>query len=195
MSGMTAPRARLAHAVAGRLRVRLHAPLEPEHLHRLAGELERIPYIRTARVDRAARSVTVTFDPLLVSAPVLLDQLCSLGLVVLDPFDLAEWGQLLAAELVPRAENSATLPGHINRELRAASAGRLDLLRVATGLLLLLTGLEVRAALARGEAIHWLRVLAFLLTVASIWSRHLFPAGAAGRARRAGPLYGDGRSK
>jgi hypothetical protein len=177
------------------LRVRLHAPHEPGHLHRLAAELERIAHTRTVRANHAARSVTVTFDPLQVSAPALLDHLCTLGLVALDLSDPVEWGELLATEWVPRAEDPATLLGQINQELRAASAGRLDLFRVATGLLLLLTGMEVRGALARGEAISWLRALAYLLAVASIWSRHLFLTEAAGQAGCVGPPYGDGRSK
>jgi hypothetical protein len=165
------PRAQVAHAVPGRLRVRIDAPRGQGKLHRLEDELNRMPDTADVRANHAARSVTVTFNPLQTSPNSLLDRLQEIGLIALNFADPAEWGEALVEEVLPRAEDPATLPGRLNQELLTATAGHLDLFRIAVGLLLLSAGFQVRGALLRGEAIPWLRVTAYLLAATSIWTR------------------------
>lgn len=162
----------MAHTVPGRLRVRIDAPRGQGKLRQLADTLRQMPETDSVRANHAARSVTVTFDPRQISVCVLLDRLHDLGLIALELTDPREWGDLLAEQVVPRAEDPATVPGRLNEELLALSGGRLDLFRVTAALLLLSAGLMVRGALLRGEAIPWLRVLTYLLAAASIWTRH-----------------------
>jgi hypothetical protein len=165
------PQARLASAAPGRLRIRIDASRGEGKLGRLADELERMPDTRSVRPNHAARSVTVKYDPNQVTAPTLLSRLERLGLIALDLADPSEWPELLAGELVPLAEDPRTLPGRLNRHLRRATAGGLDLLHLTVAVLLLSAGLQVRNALLRGQAVPWLRVLAYVLAAVSIWTR------------------------
>jgi hypothetical protein len=169
--------ARVMHSTPGRIRVRIDAPRGQGRLQRLAEELNRMPDTRTVRANHTARSVTVTFDRQLCSAPTLLERLQELGMIALDLADPEEWAETLVEEVVPQAEDPTTLPGWFNRELLWASAGNLDLFRLTVGLLLLTAGMQLRAGLLRGEGIPWLRVLTYLLAAASIWTRHRERAG------------------
>jgi hypothetical protein len=173
------PRARVAHAVRGRLRVKIDAPPGRGKLHQLAAQLREMPDALAVHANHSARSVTVTYDPHQVSAPALLERLCRLGLVALDLIDPAEWAEMLAEEVVPQAEDAQTLPGRVNRELLLTTRGRVDLFRLTVGLLLVTAGIQVRRALLRGDAIPWLRVLTYLLAAASIWTRRR-PAASVG---------------
>jgi hypothetical protein len=163
--------AQVAHAVPGRIRVRIDAPRGEGKLHRLAEELKRMPATQSVRANHAARSVTVTFDPKQVSSSRLLADLQELGPIALNLANPAEWGEVLVQEVLPRAEDPRTLSGRLNQGLLAATGGHLDLFRIAVGLLLLSAGLSVRGALMRGEAIPWARIIAYLVAAASIWSR------------------------
>src|SRR5436305_1081844 len=99
MSETTVPPVHLAHSGPGRLRVRVPTPPGRGHLHRLAAELDAMPDTQTVCANHTARSVTVTFDPAAVSAPVLLQRLCTLGLIALDGCDPAKVTEFLLAEL------------------------------------------------------------------------------------------------
>jgi hypothetical protein len=165
------PRATVAHALRGRLRVKIDAPAGQGKLHRLASELREMPATLDVQANHRARSVTVTYDPHQVSAAGLLDRLRQLGFIALNITNPMEWGEMLAEEVVPEARDPRTLPGRLNRELLLASAGKLDVFRLTVGLLLVTAGLQVRRALLQGEAIPWLRVLTYLLAASSIWTR------------------------
>jgi hypothetical protein len=69
--------------------------------------------------------------------------------------------------------------GQIHRELHEATGGRITMVHVTIGLLLLSAGAQVRGAFMQGHGIPWLRVLTYLLAVASIWTRHQERAGLA----------------
>src|SRR5436190_1146315 len=128
-SSMT--RAQVAHAVPGRLRVRIEAPRGQGKLHHLADELNRMPDTAAVRANHAARSVTVTFNPQQVSAPRLLERLQEIGLIALNFANPAEWSEALVEDVLPRADDPSTLPGRLNQELLAATGGHLDLFRIA----------------------------------------------------------------
>jgi hypothetical protein len=130
-----------------------------------------MPGTETVRSNHTARSVTVTYDPQQLSAAAILDRLRRVGTVALDLADPMEWAETLAEEVVPEAENPATLPGRLNRQLLLASAGKVDLFRITVALLLLTAGFQVRASLLRGAGVPWARVLTYLLAAASIWTR------------------------
>jgi len=166
------PRAKVAHAVPGRLRVRIDTPPGQGKLGHLAAELERMPDTQRVRANHTARSVTVTYDPSQVSAPDLLDRLHQLGLIALDLADPHEWPAVLASEVIPLAEDPTTVAGGLNRGLMSVTHGNLDLFRLTVALLLGSAGLQVRGSLLRGEGIPWLRVLTYILAASSIWSRH-----------------------
>jgi hypothetical protein len=165
-------RAKVVSAGPGRIRVRIDAPRGQGKLHQLEEQLNRLPETRAVRANHLARSVTVTYDPAQASAPSLLDHLQRLGLLVLDLADPEEWGEMLIEHVVPHTQDPATLPGRLNRQLLLSSAGRINLVHVSVGLLLVTAALQVRGALARGHAIPWLRVVTYLLAAASIWNRH-----------------------
>jgi hypothetical protein len=166
------PRIKVAHAAGSRLRLRIDTPRGQGNLTRLAEDLEQMPDTRQVRANHAARSVTVAFDDRQVSPVTLLSRLERMGFIALDLVDPSEWAELLAGELVPLAEDPRSLPGRLNDRLRRATGGAVDLFQVAVGVLFLSAGLQVRGALQRGEAVRWLRVVAFLLAAASIWMRH-----------------------
>jgi hypothetical protein len=165
------PRATVAHALRGRLRVKIDAPAGQGKLHRLAAELREMPATLDVQANHRARSVTVTYDPHQVSAAGLLERLHQLGLIALNITNPMEWGEMLAEEVVPEAKDPRTLPGRLNRELLLVSAGKLDVFRLTVGLLIVTAGLQVRRSLLLGEAIPWLRVLTYLLAASSIWTR------------------------
>ncbi len=164
-------RARVAHTAPGRLRVRVNAPRGQGKLRQVAEELRRLPETETVRANHTARSVTVTYDPYRVSFASLLERLQELGLIALDLTDPMEWGELLAENVVPRAEDPASLPGRINHGLRQLTNGTLDLPRLTAAVLLVTAGLQVRAALLQGSTIPWVRVLTYLLAALTIGSR------------------------
>jgi hypothetical protein len=164
------PHARVAHATRGRLRVKIEASPGRGEIHQLASELREMPDTLAVRANHRARSVTVTYDPNRVTAPVLLERLCRLGLVALDLTDPGDWAEMLAEQVVPRAEDPQTLPGRLNLELLLASRGTVDMFRLTVALLLVTAGIQVRRALLRGDAIPWMRVLAYMLAAASLWT-------------------------
>jgi hypothetical protein len=164
--------ARVAHTAPGRLRVRIDSPRGKGRLGRLAQELERMPDTHEVRANHAARSVTVTFDPHAVSSHELLQRLSDFGLLVLDLADPEELTDALMGQVVPLAEDAATVPGRVNRELVRATLGAVDLFRVTVAVLVVSAGLSVRAALLRGQPIPWMRILTYVLAAVSIWTRH-----------------------
>lgn len=165
------PRATVAHALRGRLRVKIDAPPGQGKLGRVAAELREMPATLAVQANHRARSVTVTYNPHQVSAAAMLDRLHRLGLIAMDITNPMEWAEMLAESIVPEAKNPQTLPGRLNRELLLATAGRVDVFRLTAALLLLTVSLQVRRAILLGEAIPWLRLLTYLLAAASIWSR------------------------
>jgi hypothetical protein len=179
--------ARVVHTAPGRLRVRIDSPRGQGRLRQLANVLQEMPETEAVRPNHAARSVTVTYNPRIVSPTTLLDRLqevCSLAFNLVDPL---EWPEALVEDVVPRAEDPSTLAGQLNRQLLEATLGKLDLFRVAVGLLLLSVGFQVRGSFVRGEPVPWLRVVTYLLAAASIWTRHrdegnLTVVGVAGRS-------------
>ena len=161
----------------------------------MADELKRLPHTVTTRANHVARSVTVTFDPGRTSALLVIERLCNVGLIAVELADPEEWGLVLAEELVPRVADAATLPGRVDRGLRAVSGGRLDLIRVVAALLLLMSGLEACAALIRGGALPWLRALTYLLSALSLGSRGFTPGAATDRIPRGEPGFDVGERK
>jgi hypothetical protein len=164
--------ARVVHAAPGRLRVRIDSPRGEGRLHQLANVLEQMPDTRAVRPNHAARSVTVTFDPRTVSRSTLLDRLQEVCSVAFNLMDLSEWPEALVERVVPRAEDPSSLAGRLNQQLLQATVGKVDLFRVAVGLLLLSAGFQVRGAVIRSQPVPWLRVVTYLLAAASIWTRH-----------------------
>lgn len=172
------PAVKLAYSAPGRLRIRVDAPRGEGKLGRLATELERMPETQSVRANHAARSVTVGYDPDQVSVVSLLSRLEQLGLIVLDLADPKEWPELVASHLVPMAADRRSVPGWLNHQIKQWSAGGLNLFTVTVAVLLISTGLQVRGALVRGQAVPWLRVMAYLLAALSIWTRHRQDSGA-----------------
>jgi hypothetical protein len=172
MNRNSAPRVKLASTTPGRLRLRIDAPRGQGRLGRLAEELERMPETRRVRANHAARSVAVRYDPSQASALSLLTRLEQLGLGVMDLADPSEWPELLVERVVPMARDPQSVPGQLNQRLRIATAGALDLFQLTVAVLVMSAGLQLRGALLRGQPVPWLRVLAYLLTAASIWTRH-----------------------
>jgi hypothetical protein len=169
MSESLMPPVSIAHAAHGRLRLRIHARRGGGHLDRLAGLLQQLPDVSTVRVNHAARTVTVTFDPRYLSGPRLVEQLCELGLTIAALAE-GEWGLVVASRIGTDVANPATPPGRAHLKLLAMSGGRLHLVRVVAFLLVLAAALAGRAALLRGASIPWVRVLTYLSLAASLWA-------------------------
>jgi hypothetical protein len=135
----------------------------------VAGLLHHLPHIDGVHVNHAARSVTLVFDPRTVTGPRLVQQLCDLGLTIAA---LAEGGVglVVAGRVGADVANPATPPGRAHVKLMAASGGRLNLVRMVAGLLLLVAALDGRSALLRGAGFPWVRVLTYLSVAASLWA-------------------------
>jgi hypothetical protein len=167
---------RLAHSALGRLRIRVQAPPGRGLLHHLAEELKAMPDTQIVHANRTARSVTVTYDPAVVSAPVLLQRLCTLGLIAVEGCNPAKLTEFFLAELEPGAHDPATFVGRLNNEMLTASAGRVDVFRALTGVLLLVAGIDAAISLARGVGVPWVRMLSFLLAAATTYCASDQPA-------------------
>ena len=167
MSASPMPQVSIAHAAHGRLRLRIHAGRGGGHLDRLAGLLHRLPDVSVVRVNHAARTVTVTFDHGALTGPRLVEKLCNLGLTVAALAE-GEWGLVVASRVGTDVANPATPPGRAHLMLLALSGGRLHLVRVIAGLLVLAAALDGRTALLRGAGLPWVRVMTYLSMAASL---------------------------
>jgi hypothetical protein len=170
MSVSHRPRFSVTHATHGRLRLKIHARHGGGHLDFVAGLLQRLPHVDTVRVNQHSRSVALTFDPRYVTGPILVERLCRLGLTAVEITEPVGWVPLVVERLAPRVKNPATLSGRAHQKLLAASGGRLNLVRVVAGLLVLAALLDGRAALVRGVGLPWVRLLTYLSVAASLWA-------------------------